>query len=170
MRPDGAWPTHGQEYPQVNTPSVREEVLQYLKTHNVMSIATHGQEGLWNTAVFYVNKELNLFFVSPPDTRHCRNIEDTAELAVTIHEDYTHWTSIKGIQMAATAERITGTDQASVIELYKNKFTFLNDPAMVIEKIMRALDKSAWYRVTPSRVFFVNNEKDFGNRTELPVD
>jgi len=154
----------------MSNPSDLDEVLQYLASHNVMSVATNGQEGLWNAAVFYANSGLDLFFVSPPDTRHCRNIARCADVAVTIHEDYAHWSAIKGIQMAATARQVPDGEQAAVIDLYKSKFTFLNDPAQIMEKIMRALHKSAWYRVTPNRVFFVNNEKGFGNRVEITVD
>jgi len=135
-----------------------------------MSVATNGPEGLWNAAVFYANRGLDLFFVSPPDTRHCRNIAGCPDVAVTIHEDYAHWRAIKGIQMAATARQVPTAEQSAVIDLYKSKFTFLNEPAKIMEKIMRALHKSAWYRVTPDRVFFVDNEKGFGNRVEIAVD
>jgi len=135
-----------------------------------MSIATTGTDGIWNTAVFYVNQRFDLFFVSPPDTQHCRNLAQTPEVAITIHEDYADWRAIKGLQIGAVAHKVDADRQGSVIDLYKKKFAFLNDTAVVVEKILRALHKSTWYQLTPSKIFFVDNERGFGNRLEIPID
>lgn len=145
-------------------------VLQYLEGHHVMSVATTGPQGIWNTAVFYASRQFDLFFVSPPDTLHCRNIGQTPQVAVTIHEDYADWKAIKGLQISAVAAKIDGDRQAQIIDLYKRKFTFLNDTALVMEKILRALHKSSWYGLTPTKICFVDNERGFGKRLEIPVD
>lgn len=134
-----------------------------------MSLATIGNDGLWNTAVFYASNAWELYFVSSPDTRHCRNITDNPQVAVTIQEDYDNWKSIKGIQVQAKVEKVEEGEIPGVIDLYKKKFSFFNDATQMVEKITRALEKSSWYRVVPSTVYFVNNEKGFGNRTEIDI-
>lgn len=42
----------------------RERVLDYLREHHVMTVATHGSEGPWAAAVFYVNDGFTLFCLS----------------------------------------------------------------------------------------------------------
>jgi uncharacterized protein YhbP (UPF0306 family) len=145
-------------------------VLRYLECHYVMSVATTGPEGIWNTAVFYANQRFKLFFVSPPDTQHCRNIGQNPQVAATIHEDYADWQAIKGLQIGAVARKVDADQQNQIIDLYKKKFPFLNDATMVVEKILRALHKSSWYELTPSRICFVDNERGFGKRLEIPID
>lgn len=50
-----------------STENLQEQVLQYLQTHNVMTLATIGPEGPWAADVFYVNEGLNLYWLSHPD-------------------------------------------------------------------------------------------------------
>ncbi|MFQ5659869.1 MAG: pyridoxamine 5'-phosphate oxidase family protein [Gammaproteobacteria bacterium] len=152
------------------TISIRDQALRYIESHNVMSIATYGASGPWNAAVFYLSDGFQLIFVSSPDSRHCQDIAHDSRVAITIQEEYDDWQTIKGIQMEGTTERITMEQQKQTIERYKRKFSFLDDPERTPENIITALESAAWYRVTPRSVFFIDNEKGFGYRTEIPLD
>lgn len=150
--------------------SDKDKALQYIESHNVMSIATLGPEYPWNTAVFYVSVGFELFFVSSPDSRHCQNISRNANIAVTIQEDYFEWQTIKGIQMDGTVESVPDDQRQYVIKQYKNKFSFLQDQNRTPADIIDALEKGAWYRILPRKVFYIDNEKGFGHRVEIPVN
>ncbi|MCP4360184.1 MAG: pyridoxamine 5'-phosphate oxidase, partial [Chloroflexi bacterium] len=77
-------------------PMLTERTLAYLRDHNVMTLATNGPEGLWAAAVFYVNVDFRLYFLSSPTTRHSLNIAARPAVAATIQEDYGDWLAIKG--------------------------------------------------------------------------
>ena len=75
---------------------LRELALTYLHQHQVMTLATVGDEGPWAAAVFYVNEKFSLYFLSAGHTRHSQNIVEDSRVAATIQEDYRDWPSIKG--------------------------------------------------------------------------
>ena len=79
--------------------TLEQQVLAYLAAHNVVTLATQGTAGLWATAVFYVNNQFNLYFLSAPHTRHSRNIAETGWVAATIQAEYHEWEAIQGIQL-----------------------------------------------------------------------
>ena len=53
---------------------LRDQATAYVEGHNVMTLATHGPEGVWAAAVFYANDGFTLQFLSAPSSRHSRNI------------------------------------------------------------------------------------------------
>ena len=87
---------------------LQDKVLEYLQTCNVLTLATNGVDGLWAAAVFYVNKDFTLYFLSDPATRHAINIINNPQVAATIQEDYKDWKKIKGIQLEGVVHKISG--------------------------------------------------------------
>ena len=79
--------------------AVRQAALDYLATHQVLTLATHGDGVVWAAAVFYVHEGWSLYFLSAGHTRHARNIANQPRVAGTIQEDYRDWGAIKGIQL-----------------------------------------------------------------------
>lgn len=142
----------------------------YLRAHNVMTLATHGPEGLWAAAVFYVSENFDLYFLSSPSTRHALNLAANPRVAVTIQEDYSDWRAIKGIQMEGDVTRLEGLEQTRAILSYGKKFSIVENIARAPAEIARAFSRVAWYRVTPTRVFFVDNAQGFGHRDEIALD
>lgn len=146
---------------------LRERVLDYLRGHHVMTIATLGESGPWAAAVFYVNDGFKLYFLSAPSTRHCANIAADARIAATIQEDYADWPAIKGIQLEGTARELQGTEADAARRLYGTKFPVVGDPASAPAAIAAAMAKIRWYQVEPDRLWFVDNSAGFGHRDEL---
>lgn len=140
--------------------------LDYLASHNVATLATCGADGPWAAAVFYVNEGFSLYFLSAPSTRHARHLAADARLAATIHEDYARWQDIKGIQLEGRAERLEGDAAAAACARYAQKFPFTL-PGAATEVLARALAKIAWYRLTPERLYLIDNSRGFGHREEL---
>jgi uncharacterized protein YhbP (UPF0306 family) len=140
--------------------------LAYLQGHHVMTLATHGPEGLWAAAVFYASDGFALYFLSAGHTRHAQNIAASPQVAATIQEDYADWQSIQGIQLEGTARMLAGQEREEAIIRYAAKFRFLSQPGSVIGA---ALARVNWYLLSPKRLFFVDNSQGFGHRDEIDL-
>lgn len=145
---------------------LRATASAYLCDHNVVTLATCGQDGPWASAVFYVSDGLSLYFLSTPKTRHCRNLEADPRAAATVQEDYSKWTEIKGIQMAGEVSRLDSLESARAASLYARKFAFA-DPLRASGVIAAAIAKTAWYRLVPDTLYFIDNSLGLGQRRRL---
>ncbi len=145
---------------------VAERALAYVAGHNVMTLATQGPEGVWAAAVFYASEGFQLTFLSAGHTRHARNIAASPRVAATIQEDTSDWTAIQGIQLEGTVQLLAGPEREAALARYAEKFQFLKQPVAAIEKALAGVN---WYRLTPERVYFVDNSRGFGNRDEIDL-
>lgn len=150
-------------------PQPQQIALTYLTTHNVITLATHGPEGLWAAAVFYVNNGFTLYFLSSPASRHGLNIAANPEVSATIQEDYADWPAIKGIQLEGNVQQIHGAEKLQTIKRYGEKFPVLSNLDQAPKAILAALDKVAWYKLTPTRLYFVDNAQGFGHRDQISL-
>lgn len=142
-------------------------MMQYLQEHHVITLATFGDEGVWATAVFYVNIDTNIYFLSARHTRHSKNIATNPHVAGAIQEDYSAWESIKGVQLEGHCTLITGQERDDAIAAYAQKFPIIGPDAP--PQIANALDKIGWYKLTPTRLYFIDNSKGLGHR-DLLID
>lgn len=147
--------------------SLTEKALAYLRQHNVMTIATTGAHGPWAAAVFYANWGFTLYFLSAPTTRHSQDIGAEGAVAVTIQEDYRNWLEIKGIQIAGRAVRLRGVERVAAMARYLGKYPFIQDPLGAAPEIAKALDHVTWYKIEPSRLYFIDNSLGLGHRDEV---
>lgn len=148
---------------------LHEKTLTYLKTHNVMTLATTGPEGVWAAAVFYVNHNFTLYFLSAPTTRHSQNIAAHPGIAATIQEDYKDWPQIKGVQLEGQAHKIEGVEKAAAIARYGVKFPVIGNLTQAPAEIAKAMSKIGWYKVQPKRLYFIDNSLGLGHRDEVPI-
>ena len=146
--------------------ALRGRALGYLREHRVMTLATSGVEGPWAAAVFYVNEGFDLYFLSAGYTRHGRNIEADERVAAAIQEDYRDWEGIQGIQLEGTAHRLEGEARLKAIGLYQDKYPFVRGSN---PQIQAALAKVAWYRLRPTRLYFIDNRQGLGHRDEVEI-
>ncbi len=147
--------------------NVRQQALDYLARHHVMTLATTGPDGVWAAAVFYANEGFDLLFLSAGHTRHAQNMALQGQVAATIQEDYHDWQAIKGIQCAGEVVELTGQRQETAVARYMQKFPFLK---LAPPPIQAALRKVNWYRLQPHRLYFIDNSKGFGHREEIFLD
>jgi len=152
---------------------LRATILQYLKEHNVATLATYGQGGPWAAAVFYVNDEdFSLYFLSNPETRHGRDLAANPQVAAAIHEDYRDWRRIKGVQLEGQAGLVTSPlELAKAWSLYLAKFPFvkgfLRAPGEFLEEYAPRMGHVRFYRLVTIRLWFTDNEQGFGHREQL---
>ncbi len=148
------------------TISPKDKALDYLRRHNVMTLATFDSAGVWAAAVFYASEGFSLYFLSAPGSRHGRAIAANPAAAVTIQADYKTWPEIKGIQAEGEVIRLAGRAQAHAIGLYARKFPLIvNAPPA----IATALGKAAWYQFAPNRLYFIDNSAGFGQRDQIAL-
>ncbi|MDD2735711.1 MAG: pyridoxamine 5'-phosphate oxidase family protein [Desulfuromonadaceae bacterium] len=144
-------------------------LLRYLQNHHVATLATCCNECPWAAAVFYVNDDVTLFFLSSPTSRHCLNLKQNPRVAVTIQEDYSDWLEIKGVQIEGVASEISGTEEEKARRLYGQKFPVIGMLAQAPSAIVKALGKVRWYRIEPHRIYFIDNSLGLGNRDEVKL-
>lgn len=141
-----------------------DAALSYLEKHQVMTLATQGDGGVWAAAVFYASVQFDLYFLSAAHTRHVQNIRQNPRVAATIQEDYRDWKGIKGIQLEGVVQQLAGEARAEAIARYGRKFSFV---AEADAKIQAALDQVEWFRLRPDRFYFIDNSRGFGHRDRI---
>jgi uncharacterized protein YhbP (UPF0306 family) len=149
---------------------LKRQILQYLDAHNTMTLATCADAVPWAATVFYASDDLSLYFFSAPDSRHCQNLAVNGRVAVTVQEDYKDWRQIKGVQMEGRASLLDSViEKAKALAVYGRKYPevlkLFTDPGSGI--YYKAFLKVKFYRVTPEKVFFIDNAQGFGKRQEL---
>jgi len=152
--------------------NLKQQVLDYLESHNTMTLATSAGDVPWAATVFYASDKLRLYFFSAPDSRHCQNLAANARVAVTIQEDYKDWRQIKGIQLEGRVILVDGVlEKSKAMAIYARKYAdiikLFTDPGSGV--FYKAFLKVKFYCVEPERVFYIDNEQGFGQRQELPV-
>lgn len=152
--------------------TLKRQILTYLEAHNTMTLATCMGDVPWAATVFYASDDLALYFISAPDSRHSQNLAANPRVGVTIQEDYHDWREIKGIQLEGTVALVDSlTGKAKAMAVYRRKYPeviklFANPASGVF---YRAFLKVKFYRVTPDKLYFINNENGFGRREEMII-
>jgi uncharacterized protein YhbP (UPF0306 family) len=146
-----------------------EKALEYLRCHHVATLATFDDDMPWASAVFYVNNGYDLFFLSAPTTRHAVNLARNPRVAATVQEDYDDWPKIKGVQLEGHAQEIRGAEETTARELYGKKYAIVGKLAQAPAFIVKALAKVRWYKIHPTRMYFIDNTAGFGHRDEIDL-
>ena len=152
---------------------LKEQILDYLRSHNTMTLATTVGDLPWAATVFFASEDLHLYFFSAPDSRHCQNLAANPRVAVTIQEDYQDWRKIKGIQLEGRVALVDGMlEKTKAMAIYAAKYPeiikLFTNPANGL--FYKAFLKVKFYCVMPDKVFFIDNAQGFGKRQELTID
>jgi uncharacterized protein YhbP (UPF0306 family) len=149
--------------------SLDVRVQCYLQNHTVLTLATSYSDVPSAAALFYVSDGFTLYFLSSPTSRHCCNLIQNQRVAVTIHEDYSDWLEIKGIQIEGLATEIAGVEEEKARRLYARKFPVTGLLAQAPAAIVKALAKVRWYRIVPQRLIFIDNSLGLGHSDEIQL-
>lgn len=154
---------------------VPDHVRQYLAAHNTMSLATCDGTRPWAASVFYASdNDLNLYFVSDVQTRHCLDLASNGLVAATINDDCDDWNRITGLQITGEAKPVPANDRARVETLYLEKFSAIREliqsPKTDREKIIAGrLRDAKFYCITPDWLRLINNTETFGHKEEYTL-
>jgi uncharacterized protein YhbP (UPF0306 family) len=134
-----------------------------------MTLASHGDEGVWAAALFYANDGFAIYFLSSPTSRHCGNLAGNPRVSAAVHEDYTDWREIKGVQMEGIASVLAAEEEEKARRLYGAKFPIVGKLEQAPAPIIEALAKVRWYKLIPERLYFIDNSAGFGHRDEIDL-
>lgn len=140
------------------------QVHNFLAGHHTLTLASIGPHGEPMAADLYYaeTRDLSLYFISVPGSRHASNVARDPRVAATIHAGSTRWRDIRGVQLEGVCIRLTGTERATAWTRYTAKFPFvLADAALA-----RALHKVEIYRITPRWLRWVDNSAGLGHNQE----
>lgn len=104
---------------------LRRSILRVLEANVLCSMATVTPEGVAhiNTAYFTYSDALELFFLSHPTSRHCRNLVSNPSIAVTVFSTDQRWTDPgRGVQLFGTAEEASGSMAEEAEHWYGSRF------------------------------------------------
>ena len=140
------------------TPATKRFILEQLKAHRNMSLATVRSDGYPQaTTVTYANDGLTLYFACDRNSQKVRNLRHSPKVSLTINKDWTGWKKIRGLSMGASAkilERPADTLRAHT--LLARKFKDM--------KGLSAEDLAAtvFVRVQPKVVSLLDYRRGFG--------
>ena len=125
-------------------------VLEYLREHNTLTLATASGSGIPRAATFlYVNEGPSLYFWSKGSAISARHIQQNPMIAFTIDEYATDLTQTRGVQgMGQCSMILDGTEVARVADLFGQKF-----PALAPGTTMSI----SFFRLTPTEIEFIDN-------------
>lgn len=139
----------------------RALALAYIQTHQVMTLATVGADGVWAAAVFYAADAFLFYFISAGHTRHAQNSAQNPQVSATIQEDYKDWPTIQGIQLEGDVVLLQDNAQQKAITVYQQRFPFI---ANADANMQAALLRMNWYCLRPVQLYFIDNRLGLGHR------
>jgi uncharacterized protein YhbP (UPF0306 family) len=146
-------------------------IAAFLDGHRVMSLATCGPNGPHAANLFYVRDGFALLWVSDPASEHSMRLIERARVAATIAADRRDYARIKGLQIQGDAWRIVQPEECnSARSLLEARFTFLQQIRSGAAALRQAYDRAALYRLQPSRIVFIDNERGFGFKEAMDID
>lgn len=126
-------------------------LLDFLKTQKLMSLATYGDK-IWSAHAYYLfDDDLNIYFLSPTDAIHCKNIEKNPEVSLSIADSSIKASDNKiGFQMRGNAKKVKGALMMKKIISMWNK-NHKDVPPITYNNMIRAM-RSRFYKITPSYI------------------
>ncbi len=132
-------------------------ILDHLKAHKLMSIATYGDHP-WIATVYYsFDEELHLYFLSSPDTLHAKHIAQNPHVAVSIADSAQKPSAEKvGLQLHGIVEQLGKTELIRhALRHWKDSLS-IQDPTLTYENMVKSIVKGRMYKITPKKIKFFN--------------
>lgn len=124
-----------------------------------MVLATHG-DYLWIATLYYsFDNDLNIYFLSNPETVHGRQIASNPNVAIAISDSPQLPTAKKlGLQISGIAEQIT--DRQKIIHALSlwRKTLNVTSASYSYEGMINKLIDGRMYKVVPKKIKFFNQE------------
>lgn len=137
----------------------KQMLLKFLKSLNFMSVSTYDKH-LWTAWVYYViDDKFNLYFVSQPDTDHCKSILKNGEIACAIADSHQKVTDKKiGVQLYGTASQLNNLQQLRWMLNLWNKVNPGIEKVINLKNMQKKVIKSRVFKVMPKEIKWYNEE------------
>ncbi len=140
------------------TPSSKHFILEQLKIHRNMSLATVRPDGYPQaTTVAYANDGLTIYFACERNSQKARNLRRSPKVSLTINRDWAAWKKITGLSMGGNAKILErATDTARAYAVLSRKFKAMKGLSA------EDLASMAFVRVQPKVVSMLDYRRGFG--------
>ena len=134
---------------------IKNDLLKVFEKTKLMSLATHDKD-LWSATVYFLyDKDLNIYFLSPTGSLHCKNIAKNSQVSLTIADSRQKSSAKKvGVQIRGECKKITSLAEIKNVVLMWNK-RHLDTPPITFKKLMKVWT-SRFYKITPTKIRFFN--------------
>lgn len=137
----------------------KKALLEYFATQAVMSLSTFGKHPAICTVYFIVDEDLNLYFISRPETEHCKNIMINGAVACSIADCRQQVTDKKiGVQIKGTAVELPTIEKIGTALMFWSKANFGFEGIVTVDTIKERMIESRAYKITPTEIKFFNEE------------
>jgi uncharacterized protein YhbP (UPF0306 family) len=155
------------EMPHPLPDEMRPALRVFLAGQSTLALGTAGlSDGRPQVAplFFASDDDLNLYWISDPESRHSANLEDWNDAAAAIYVHTWEWAGIKGVQIEGETMAVSdGAERQRALALYRAKFPFVN------EKFADLIAQSVVYVLRPRWIRWLDNERHFGYKQEFSL-
>lgn len=137
----------------------KQHILDFLKKYQLMVVATYGDYP-WIASVYYsFDPNLNLYFLSDPETLHCRQIASNPKVTVAIADSRQKPNEFKkGLQIYGIATQISDANKIKhALNLWKHALQ-VTDPELTYQNMLKKIVKGRMYKITPKIIKFFNQK------------
>jgi uncharacterized protein YhbP (UPF0306 family) len=145
---------------------LRQAILEELRQHTVLTLATCGKAGPHAVSLMYANEGFDIYWLSDPKAQHSQHLESNPSAAVTIAAQYDDFRQIRGLQMDGSGCRATDGAKAG-FGLLAGRYPFLKQ--FTIGKLARHLGAAAVYMFRPAQMTLIDNSRGFGFKQVLEL-
>ncbi|OGY25231.1 MAG: hypothetical protein A2864_02180 [Candidatus Woykebacteria bacterium RIFCSPHIGHO2_01_FULL_39_12] len=128
---------------------LKQYILDYLGENRLMTLATAENNTPWAASVMFAyDTDLNLYFISDPDTRKAQNLLNNPSVSVAINQHQKTPGKILGIQLEGTAHMLDKNKSQNELELFKKRFDWADD----------YLHDHELYKIKPEKIYYLDDE------------
>lgn len=140
----------------------KQALLEYIRTNQLMALATHG-ENPWICWVFFlIDDDLNVYFISP-DSQHTQHIAQNPHVACAMTDTTQPPAGTKkGVQMHGVAEQVTGIKQLKWFFKMWKEILVRDEKKLTYDNYHNKVLSSHVYKITPQKIKWFNQEFDDG--------
>lgn len=137
--------------------STKQKLLDYLKGLKFMSVSTYDTH-LWTAWVYYtIDENFNLYFISQPDTDHCKSILKNGEIACAIADSHQNVTDKKvGAQLYGVACQLLNNREIQKVLKLWHKANPGFEKIINLKNMQNKTIKSGVFKVTPKKIKWYN--------------
>lgn len=142
-----------------------------MSENQYMSLATASAAVPWVAPVAYAfDEEYNMYFMSLPTAKHCRNIEANSIVSVAIFDSRQEFGVGIGLQILGNAQKLSFKNAYTLFKCYFQRnwpFGGLKNLAE-LKKFIKLYDYRL-YRVVPKEIWVTDPTKEYDKRIRVRV-
>jgi uncharacterized protein YhbP (UPF0306 family) len=137
----------------IKSMDIKQLITEYLDKARLMQVATSKDNQPWVCTVYFAHDDkFHLYWLSKPDRRHSKELEENNKVAGTIVLQHTPGDDVRGLQFEGTARKAEGTHG---LDVYAKRMHMGQERQ---EKITNNTDGHVVYEITPTTYVLFDEE------------